>query len=124
MPAPTATRHQRPRPQPAGSGGGHRGTRGPPPGCLTPSRHGRPEAEHLRQTPRRVAAAYSELLTQGESELTTFENEEGYDQLVLARDMPFHSLCEHHMLPFLRVAHVSYLPSERIVALSKLARVV
>ena len=83
-----------------------------------------PEAEHLRQTPRRVAAAYSEFLTPGEFELTTFENEEGYDQLVLARDIPFHSLCEHHMLPFFGVAHVGYLPSEHIVGLSKLARVV
>ena len=75
-------------------------------------------------TPRRVAAAYSEFLTPGEFELTTFENEEGYDQLVLARDIPFHSLCEHHMLPFFGVAHVGYLPSENIVGLSKLARVV
>ena len=83
-----------------------------------------PEAGHLRQTPRRVAAAYSELLTRGEFELTTFENEEGCDQLVLARDIPFHSLCEHHLLPFFEVAHVGYLPSERIVGLSKLARAV
>lgn len=83
-----------------------------------------PEVEHLRQTPRRVAAAYAELLTPGEFELTTFENEAGYDQLVLARDIPFHSLCEHHMLPFFGVAHVGYLPSGRIVGLSKLARVV
>jgi hypothetical protein len=75
------------------------------------------------ETPRRVAA-YSELLTPGESELTTFENVEGDDHLVLGRDIPSHSLCEHHMLPSLRVAHVGYLPSERIVALPKLARVV
>ena len=83
-----------------------------------------PEAEHLRQTPRRVAAAFSELLTPDGFELTTFANEEGYDQLVLARDIPFRSLCEHHMLPFYGVAHVGYLPAGRIVGLSKLARVV
>jgi GTP cyclohydrolase I len=83
-----------------------------------------PEAEHLKQTPRRVAAAYSELLTPDDFELTTFANEERYDQLVLARDIPFRSLCEHHMLPFYGVAHVGYLPAQRIAGLSKLARVV
>jgi GTP cyclohydrolase I len=83
-----------------------------------------PDAEYLARTPRRVAAAYAELLTPGDFELTTFPNDEGYDQLVLARDIPFRSLCEHHMLPFHGVAHVGYLPSERIVGLSKLARVV
>jgi GTP cyclohydrolase IA len=83
-----------------------------------------PEAEHLKQTPRRVAAAYSELLTPDDFELTTFANQEGYDQLVLARDIPFRSLCEHHMLPFYGVAHVGYLPAQRIAGLSKLARVV
>jgi hypothetical protein len=55
-----------------------------------------PDAEHLKQTPRRLAAAFSELLTPDGFELTTFANEEGYDQLVLARDIPFQSLCEHH----------------------------
>lgn len=83
-----------------------------------------PQAEHTRDTPRRVAAAYAELLTPREFNLTTFPNEEGYDELVLARDIPFHSLCQHHMLPFKGVAHVGYLPGERILGLSKLARVV
>lgn len=83
-----------------------------------------PDAENLRQTPRRVAAAYAELLTPGDFELTAFANDEGYDQLVLARDIPFRSLCEHHMLPFHGVAHVGYLPADQIVGLSKLARVV
>jgi GTP cyclohydrolase I len=55
---------------------------------------------------------------------TTFPNDEGYDELVLVRDIPFHSLCEHHLLPFSGVAHVGYLPADRIVGLSKLARVV
>lgn len=80
--------------------------------------------EHTRDTPRRVAAAYAEMLTPRSFNLTTFPNEEGYDELVLARDIPFHSLCQHHMLPFKGVAHVGYLPGERILGLSKLARVV
>jgi GTP cyclohydrolase I len=71
-----------------------------------------------------VAAAYTELLTPVEFEATTFPNDEGYDELVLVRDIPFHSLCMHHLLPFSGVAHVAYLPADRIVGLSKLARVV
>jgi len=83
-----------------------------------------PDSEHLARTPERVAAAYVELLTPPEFELTTFANDEDYDELVLARDIPFTSLCEHHLLPFHGVAHVGYLPGERIVGLSKLARMV
>ena len=83
-----------------------------------------PAAEHLVETPRRVAAAYAELLTPTPFRATTFPNDEGYDELVLARDVPFSSLCEHHLLPFSGVAHVGYLPGTRIVGLSKLARVV
>src|SRR6476661_10719137 len=79
--------------------------------------------ESLRDTPRRVAAALMELLTPVEFEATTFPNE-GYDELVVARDIPFSSLCEHHLLPFVGVAHVAYMPGERILGLSKLARVV
>lgn len=78
----------------------------------------------LRETPRRVAHAFAELLTAEPFELTTFPNEERYDELVLVRDIPFHSLCEHHLLPFHGVAHVAYLPDERILGISKLARVV
>src|SRR3954451_15553924 len=80
--------------------------------------------ESLRDTPRRVAAAYAELLTPTPFTPTTFPNDEGYDELVVARQIPFHSLCEHHLLPFFGVAHVAYLPGERIVGLSKLGRVV
>jgi GTP cyclohydrolase IA len=80
--------------------------------------------ESLRDTPRRVAAAYAELLTPLPFEATTFPNDEGYDEFVVARNIPFHSLCEHHLLPFHGVAHVAYLPGERIVGLSKLGRVV
>src|SRR3982751_5478690 len=82
------------------------------------------EAEGLRDTPRRVAAAYAELLTPQPFEATTFPNDEGYDELIVARGIPFHSLCEHHLIPFVGTAHIAYLPGERIVGLSKLARVV
>lgn len=83
-----------------------------------------PSAEHLRDTPRRVASALAELLTARSFELTTFPNDEGYDELVVARAITFRSLCEHHLLPFTGRAHVGYLPGERILGLSKLARVV
>ena len=68
--------------------------------------------------------AYAELLTPKPFDPTTFPNEEGYDELVLARSIPFSSLCEHHVLPFIGVAHVGYIPGDRILGLSKLARVV
>lgn len=80
--------------------------------------------EGLRETPQRVAEAYAELLTPEPLALTTFPNEEGYDELVLLREIPFHSLCMHHLLPFHGVGHIAYLPGERIIGLSKLARVV
>ena len=83
-----------------------------------------PHSPHLADTPRRVAHAYAEMLTPREFELTTFPNDEGYDELVLAKDIPVQSLCEHHLLPFQGVAHVGYLPGQRILGLSKLARVV
>jgi GTP cyclohydrolase I len=80
--------------------------------------------ECLRDTPRRMVASYVELLSPQQFNPTTFPNDGGYDELVVARSIPFHSLCEHHMLPFIGVAHVGYLPGERIIGLSKLARVV
>jgi GTP cyclohydrolase IA len=82
------------------------------------------ESEHMVETPRRMAQAYAELLTVGEFAMTTFPNAEGYDELVLVEDVPLRSLCEHHMLPFVGVAHVGYLPADRIVGLSKVARMV
>jgi len=82
------------------------------------------ESESLRGTPGRMARAYAELFSSEEFDLTTFPNDEGYDELVLARSIPLRSVCEHHLLPFLGVAHVGYLPGERILGLSKLARVV
>src|SRR4051794_14779364 len=75
--------------------------------------------ESLTDTPRRVPAAYAEFLTPTPFTATTFPNEEGYDELVVVRDIPFHSLCEHPLLPFFGVAHVAYLPGERILGLSK-----
>ncbi|MBO0813256.1 MAG: GTP cyclohydrolase I FolE [Microlunatus sp.] len=82
------------------------------------------ENEQLRATPRRMAAAWAEMLTPRPFDLTTFPNDEEYDELVLARDIPFRSVCEHHLLPFTGRACVGYLPGKRILGLSKLARVV
>jgi GTP cyclohydrolase I len=82
------------------------------------------DAETLEETPRRVADAYSELLTPQPFRATTFPNDDGYDELIVARSIPFHSLCMHHLLPFYGVAHIGYLPGERIIGLSKLGRVV
>ena len=81
-------------------------------------------APDLVDTPRRVAAMYEELLTPKDFNPTTFPNDDGYDELVLSKNIPFTSLCAHHALPFSGVAHVGYLPGERILGLSKLARVV
>jgi GTP cyclohydrolase IA len=80
--------------------------------------------ESVRDTPRRMARMYAELLTPASFRPTTFPNDGGYDELVVATGIPFHSMCEHHLLPFVGVAHVGYLPGERIIGLSKLARVV
>src|SRR3981189_2385042 len=82
------------------------------------------EDESLRDTPRRMAAALAEMLTPVPFEATTFPNDGGYDEMVVARSIPFHSLCEHHLLPFHGVAHIGYLPADRIIGLSKLGRVV
>lgn len=82
------------------------------------------DTESLRGTPGRMARAYAELLTPRSFNLTTFPNDEHYDELVLARSIPVRSVCEHHLLPFVGVAHVGYLPGERILGLSKLARIV
>ncbi|MEU0514838.1 GTP cyclohydrolase I FolE [Amycolatopsis sp. NPDC006125] len=82
------------------------------------------EPESLRGTPGRMARAYAELFSPRPFDLTTFPNDEGYDELVLARGIPVRSVCEHHLLPFVGVAHVGYLPGERILGLSKLARIV
>jgi len=88
-----------------------------------------PEREGLLETPKRVAKAYRELFGGYEVEPRaylerTFEEVGGYDELVVLKDIRVVSFCEHHMLPFLGKAHVGYLPSNRVVGISKLARVV
>ena len=86
-----------------------------------------PDREGLRKTPHRVARAYAELMaglrTEPREHLKTVFHER-YDEVVLLRDIQFHSLCEHHLLPFVGRAHVAYLPDGKVVGLSKLARLV
>jgi len=82
------------------------------------------DTENRCGTPGRMARAYAEMFAPRPFDLTTFPNDEGYDELVLARSIPVQSVCEHHLLPFVGVAHVGYLPGDRILGLSKLARVV
>jgi len=83
---------------------------------------------NLAGTDRRVARAYREmfagLFAPEAPELRTFPNTEGYSEMIAVTGIPFHSLCAHHLLPFFGTAHVGYLPRQRIVGLSKLARVV
>jgi GTP cyclohydrolase I len=88
-----------------------------------------PNREGLLETPKRVAKAYRELFAGYETDPheyleRTFEEVGGYDQLVILKDIRVVSFCEHHMLPFLGKAHVAYLPRDRVVGISKLARVV
>jgi GTP cyclohydrolase I len=82
------------------------------------------DSPDLLQTPRRVAASLAELVTPAELSATLFPNEGRYEELVLVRDIEFHTLCMHHLLPFHGQAHVAYLPGETIIGISKLARVV
>lgn len=87
-----------------------------------------PEREGLLETPKRVVDAYGEFFAgyhQDAAEIlsTTFSEVGGYDDIVLVRDIPFHSHCEHHMVPFVGKAHIAYLPHDGVVGLSKLARV-
>ena len=82
------------------------------------------DAVHLQRTQARMAQAWAQMLTPRDFTFTTFPNEEHYDQLVVLRDIPVRSMCEHHLLPFTGRACVGYLPGERIVGLSKLARIV
>jgi GTP cyclohydrolase I len=86
-----------------------------------------PEREGLIKTPNRVARAYAELMSglhQDPREHLRTIFHERYDEVVLLRDIEFHSLCEHHLLPFMGRAHVAYLPDGKVVGLSKLARLV
>ena len=82
---------------------------------------------NLRETPERVARMYLEMfhgLTEGaEPEITMFPNEEGYSSMVMERDIPFYSMCAHHLVPFYGHAHIAYIPTRRIVGLSKIPRI-
>jgi GTP cyclohydrolase IA len=82
------------------------------------------DSPHLVETPRRMATALAELLTAEPFDFTTFPNTEEYDELVLVQNIPVTSVCEHHVLPFTGVAHIGYLPGDRILGLSKFARLV
>jgi GTP cyclohydrolase IA len=86
-----------------------------------------PDREGLRETPARVARMYAELFSglheDPRRHLQKFFTEK-YDEVVLVRDISFNSMCEHHMLPFMGVAHIGYVPNGRVLGLSKLARVV
>ena len=87
-----------------------------------------PDREGLTETPRRVARMYAELFG-GLSEdprrhVNKLFTEEKYDEIILLKDIPFHSMCEHHLLPFMGHAHVAYLPRGKVIGLSKLARIV
>src|SRR6476620_5564483 len=82
------------------------------------------DTESMAASPARMARAYAEMFSPRPFDLTTFPNDAGYDELIIARSIPVQSVCEHHLLPFVGVAHVGYLPGERILGLSKLARVV
>ncbi|MFA7249607.1 MAG: GTP cyclohydrolase I FolE [Dehalococcoidia bacterium] len=84
-------------------------------------------SEGLAETPRRIADMYLELfegLRQDPADQLRVQFEEGHDEMVILRDIPFYSMCEHHFLPFHGTAHVGYLPNGRIVGLSKIARAV
>ena len=88
-----------------------------------------PNREGLKDTPRRVVEAYEEYFSgYGQDPIRvlsrTFEDVAGYDDMVMLRDMRVESHCEHHIAPFLGVAHVAYLPGDRVVGISKIARVV
>ncbi|HEU4542298.1 MAG TPA: GTP cyclohydrolase I [Jiangellaceae bacterium] len=82
------------------------------------------DSDDMAGTPRRMVRAYAELLSTEAFDFTTFPNSQEYDELVLVEDIPVRSICEHHMLPFVGVAHIGYLPDTRILGLSKFARVV
>jgi GTP cyclohydrolase I len=88
----------------------------------------RPEREGLKNTPRRVARMYTELLAGYRTDPDTIVNGAifniTYDEMVIVRDIEFYSLCEHHLLPFLGRAHVAYMPSGKVIGLSKIPRIV
>jgi len=87
-----------------------------------------PDREGLLETPDRVARMYAELFAGMQQDpkkhVKSIFTEEGYDEIVLLKDIPFHSMCEHHLMPFMGHAHVAYIPEGKVLGLSKLARIV
>ena len=81
-----------------------------------------PERAGLKETPKRVAKMYSEILSYPSFNYTTFEDK--YDDLIMVKNIEFSSMCEHHLMPFFGIVHIAYIPNKRIIGLSKLARVV
>ena len=106
----------------------------PPPGCIDRAAAEAAVADllralgrdlddpHLADTPRRVTEAFLELLTPLPHRWTVFPNSDGYSDVIVVRDIPFHSVCAHHLLPFSGTARIGYVPGERLMGLSKLAR--
>ena len=87
-----------------------------------------PEREGLQETPKRVVNSYKEFFSGYDSKpeqilSKTFDEVEGYDEMVIVRDIAIESHCEHHMVPFIGIAHIGYIPNKRIVGISKLARI-
>ena len=87
-----------------------------------------PNREGLQDTPRRVTKAYEEFFNGYKSKpeeilSKTFDEVEGYDEMVIVRDIAIESHCEHHMVPFIGIAHIGYIPDKRVVGISKLARI-
>lgn len=81
-----------------------------------------PKREGLKETPNRVTKMYSELLSYPDFHYTTFEDQ--YDDVIMVKNIEFSSMCEHHLMPFFGVVHIAYIPNEKIIGLSKIARVV
>lgn len=79
--------------------------------------------EGIKDTPKRVAKAWIELMNKKAFELTTFDSQ-GYDEMIISKNIKYYTFCEHHLLPFFGKAHIGYIPNKKIVGLSKLARVV
>jgi GTP cyclohydrolase I len=86
-----------------------------------------PTREGIRETPRRIAEMYAEVfrgITENPTEVLSVGFEEGHHEMVILKDIPFYSMCEHHLLPFYGMAHIGYIPKGRVVGASKLGRVV
>ncbi len=85
-----------------------------------------PNREGLKETPKRVACSYKKLFSgydQNPADVVTVFDNEGYDEMVIARDIEFYSFCEHHMIPFFGRAHIGYIPNDKIIGVSKMPRI-